>query len=65
VLFLGEDGSEVAWVCQGEVTISPFVVDVPTSSESIGFCAQFSGSESNDHVELGKEFRPSSLTPSK
>ena len=31
-LFLHEYGSEIAWVCKGKVTISPFAVDIPTSS---------------------------------
>ena len=31
-LFLHEYRSEIAQVCEGEVAISPFVVDVPTSS---------------------------------
>ena len=31
-LFLHEYRSEIAWVCKGEVAISPFAVDVPTSS---------------------------------
>ena len=31
-LFLCEYGSEIARVCEGKVGISPFVVDVPTSS---------------------------------
>ena len=30
-LFLREYGSEIAQVCEGEVAISPFAVDVPTS----------------------------------
>ena len=31
-LFLGENGMEIARVCEGEVAISPFAVDVPMSS---------------------------------
>ena len=31
-LFLREYGSEIARVCEGKVTISPFAVDVPMSS---------------------------------
>ena len=31
-LFLSEYGSVIAQVCEGEVAISPFAVDVPTSS---------------------------------
>ena len=31
-LFLHEYGSEIAQICEGEVAISPFAVDIPMSS---------------------------------
>ena len=31
------------------------------SSQGIGFCAQFSRTETDNHVELGKEFQPAGL----
>ena len=36
----------------GIVAISLFWVDIPTSSERVGFSSEFSGSESDHHVEL-------------
>ena len=38
-----DDRLEIAWVCCGKVTISPFVVDVPSSSQSIRFAPNFPG----------------------
>jgi hypothetical protein len=45
----------------GIVAISLFWVDVPTSSERVGFRSKFSGSESDHHVELREVFGPSNL----
>ena len=45
-------------------TIPLFRVDVPTSSQRVGFRSQLSRSETNDHVELRKELRPAGLSTS-
>src|SRR5882672_7695963 len=51
----------VLWIDSGIVAIPLFKVDVPSSSQCVGFSAEFSGSKPNDQVERGKVFRPSCL----
>ena len=46
----------------GIVTIPPFKIDVPSSSKSIGFGSEFSGTETDDEVKSGKIFGPSCLS---
>ena len=53
-LFLSEDGLEVVRVDCGIASISPFRIDVPSSSESIQFCAKMTRAEPDDKVELGE-----------
>jgi len=51
---LSEDGLEVVRVDCGIASIPPFRIDIPSSSESIQFCAEMTRAESDDKVELGK-----------
>ena len=60
-LFLSEDGLEVVRVDCGIASIPPFRIDVPSSSESIRFCAEMTRTEPDDKVELGKILRPPRL----
>ena len=57
-MFLSEDGFEVVRVDCGVVSIPPFRIDVPSSSESIQFCAEMTRTEPDDKVELGKVLGP-------
>jgi len=61
-LFLGEHGSEVVWVDLSIVPIPLFWVDVPASSEGIGFSSKMSRVEADGKVELGEVLRPAGLT---
>jgi len=45
----------------GIASIPPFRIDVPSSSESIRFCAETTRAEPDDKVELGKVLRPPHL----
>ena len=62
-LFLSEDGLEVVRVDCGVVSIPPFRIDVPSSSESIQFCAEMTRTEPDDKVELGEVLGPLCLPP--
>ena len=62
-LFLSEDGLEVVRVDYSIASISPFRVDVPSSSESIRFCAKTTRAEPDDKIELGKVLGPLRLPP--
>ena len=53
-MFLSEDGFEVVRVDCGVASIPPFRIDVPSSSESIRFCAEMTRMEPDDKIELGK-----------
>jgi len=43
------------------VLIPLFGIDIPASSKGIWFSSKFSGTETDDHIELVEEFRPTSL----
>ena len=60
-LFLSEDGLEVVKVDCGIVSIPPFRIDVPSSSESIWFCAKMTRAEPDDKIELEKVLGPPRL----
>jgi len=62
-LFLSEDGLEVMRVDCGIASIPLFRIDVPSSSESIQFCAKMTRVEPDDKVELGKVLGPLCLLP--
>ena len=62
-LFLSEDGLKVVRVDCGIASIPPFRIDVPSSSESIQFCAKTTRAEPDDKIELGKVLRPLHLPP--
>jgi len=53
-LFLSKDGLEVVRVDCSIASIPPFGIDVPSSSESIRFCAETIRAEHDDKIELGK-----------
>ena len=53
-MFLSEDELEVMRVDCGVASIPPFRIDVPSSSESIQFCAETTRAEPDDKIELGK-----------
>ena len=56
-MFLSEDRFEVVRVDCGVASIPPFRIDVPSSSESIWFCAKMTRVEPDDKIELGKILR--------
>jgi len=60
-LFLGEHGSEVVWVDPSVVPIPLFWVDIPASSEGIGFSSEAFRAEVDGEVELGEVLRPAGL----
>ena len=62
-MFLSEDGLEVMRVDCSVASIPPFRIDVPSSSESIRFCAETTRAEPDDKIELGKVLRPLHLPP--
>jgi len=62
-LFLSEDGLEVVRVDCGIASIPPFRIDIPSSSESIQFCAETTRTEPDDKVELGEVLGPPHLPP--
>ena len=62
-MFLSEDGFEVMRVDCGVASIPPFRIDVPSSSESIRFCAETTRAEPDDKIELGKVLGPLCLPP--
>ena len=61
-LFLSKDGLEVVRVDCGVASISPFRIDIPSSSESIQFCAETTRAEPDDKIELGKVLGPPHLS---
>jgi len=63
-LFLGEHGSEVVWVDPSIVPIPLFWVDIPASSEGIGFSSEASRVEADGKVELGEVLQPVGLMAS-
>ena len=60
-MFLSEDGLEVVRVDCGIASIPPFRIDIPSSSESIWFCAEMTRIEPDDKVELGEVLGPPHL----
>ena len=54
--------TEVTWVDGSIVAIPPFGVDVPASSERVGFGAQTPRAEADDEIELGEVLGPTGLT---
>ena len=47
----------------GIASIPPFRIDIPSSSESIQFCAETTRAEPDDKIELGKVLGPPRLPP--
>ena len=60
-LFLSEDWFEVVRADYGIAHIPPFRIDIPLSSESIGFGVKTIRTESDDKIELKEIFRPPHL----
>ena len=57
-MFLSEDGFEVVKVDCSIASIPLFRIDIPSSSESIQFCAETTRTESDDKIELGEVLGP-------
>ena len=64
-LLLGKDRMTVLRVYSTIGVISLFKVDIPSSSQWVGFCAKPTRSEPNSQIELSKVFGPSRLSVSK
>ena len=60
-MFLSKDGFEVMMVDCSVASISPFRIDIPSSSESIQFCAEMTRMEPDDKIELGEVLGPPHL----
>ena len=60
-MFLSEDRLEVVRVDCGIASIAPFRIDIPSSSDSIQFCAETTRAEPDDKVELGEVLGPPHL----
>lgn len=54
--------TKVVWIGISVATIFPFCVDVPSSSQSVGFGTQTTWTEADDKIELGEIFRPACLS---
>ena len=61
-LFLCEYQTEVARVDCSIVAISPFRIDIPSSSQRVRFGAHTTRAEADNEVELGKVLGPMSLS---
>ena len=61
-MFLSEDRLEVVRVDCGIASISPFRIDIPSSSKSIQFGTKMTRVEPNDKVELGEVLGPLHLS---
>ena len=57
--------TEVAQVDSSVVAIPPFRIDVPVSSERVGFGAQTPRAEVDDEIELGEVLGPTGLSTGK
>ena len=62
-MFLSKDGLEVVRVDYGIASISPFRINVPSSSESIQFGTEMTRAEPDDKVKLGEILGPLCLPP--
>ena len=51
-LLLSKDRTTVLWIYRTIGVISLFKVDVPLSSQSVGFSTEFTGSKPNDQIKL-------------
>jgi len=47
--------SEIVWISTGVATISLFAVKIPMLSKEVQFSSEFSGAETDDHIEAAKE----------
>ena len=63
-LLFGKDRTTVLRIYSTVGVISLFRVDVPSSSQCVGFRAEPTGSEPNSQIELSKVFGPSRLSAS-
>ena len=51
-LFVSKNWMEIVWIYGGIVTASLLRVDIPSSSQSVGFGSKSAGAETDDKVEL-------------
>ena len=56
-----ENGAQILRINGTEARIPLFRIDVPSSSQSIRFSSEFSGSEPDNHIEMAKVFGPPDL----
>ena len=54
-MFLCEHGSEVSWIYAGVIASPLFRIDIPSSSKSVGFGTEASGTKLDNEVELAEE----------
>jgi len=62
-LFLSEDGFEVVRVDCGVASISPFRIDIPSSSESVQFGAKTTKAKPDNKVKLEEILKSLRLSP--
>ena len=51
-LFVSKNWTEIVWIYSGIVAASLLRVDVPSSSQSVGFGSESAGVKTDDEVEL-------------
>ena len=51
-LFVSKNWTDIVWIYGGIVAASLLWVDVPSSSQSVGFGSESAGAEMDDEVEL-------------
>jgi hypothetical protein len=64
-LIVGENRAKIMRVNAGESRIPLFRVDVPSSSQCIGFTPEPTRTEPDNHIEMAKIFRPPYLPTGK
>ena len=63
-LFLGEYRPKILRICERIVPILPFKVVIRSTREGVRFLTEFTGPESDDHIESGEVLGPPSLSSS-
>ena len=64
-MFLYEHWTEIARIDGSIVAISPFRIDIPLSSQRVGFSTQLPRTEADNEVELRKILIPTGLSTGK
>ena len=63
-MFISKDRSKVVWIDLRIADIPLFWIDIPSSSNSVGFFTELAGMKMNDHIEGVEEFQPTDLLAS-